>query len=249
MDNREAKFILSAYRPGGQDADDPRFAEALAHVKRDPVLERWFCDAVAFDAFITKRLCSVSPPADLRDNILTGGKISRPIQWRWRFRRLAIAAGIIAAVTLGSLILRQETRPRLARWQTRALDVVSSLVANQSKFDAQSRDADELVAWLRANHAPSAQTLPQNLQKLQSLGCKTFSWKGQPVSVICFARPDGGLIHLIMMNTSAESNRAIKRQPRVVQQDRWATATWREGEMTYMLALEGSSDQLRTYLL
>ena len=248
MDNREAKFILSAYRPGGQDADDPRFAEALAHVKHDPVLERWFHDAVAFDAFITKKLFSVSPPQDLRENILAGGKISRPVQWRWGFRHWSIAAGIIAAVIFGSLIVRQETRPRLAGWQTKALDVVSSLVANQSKFDAQSRHPAELVTWLRANHAPALQTLPENLQSLESLGCKTFTWNGQPVSVICFMRPDGGLIHLVTMNTSAESNRATRRQPRVVQQGHWATATWREGEITYMLALEGSSDQLRTYL-
>jgi hypothetical protein len=39
MDNREAKFVLSAYGPGGQDAGDARFAEALEQVRRDPMLE------------------------------------------------------------------------------------------------------------------------------------------------------------------------------------------------------------------
>jgi hypothetical protein len=248
MDNREAKFILSAYRPSGQDADDPRFAEALAHVKRDPVLERWFHDAVAFDAFITKKLCSVAPPPDLRENILAGGKISRPIQWRWGFRRWAIAAGIIAALALGSLLLRQQTTPQLAGWQTRALDVVSSLVANQAKFDTQSRDAGELVAWLRANHAPAAERLPQNLQKLESLGCKTFWWNGQPVSVICFMRPDGGLIHLAVTNGSAMLKRMPEAEPKLARQGPWATATWRDNGTVYMLALEGSTDQLRSYL-
>jgi hypothetical protein len=35
----------------------------------------------------------------------------------------------------------------------------------------------------------------------------------------------------------------------VIQQGHWATATWREGDMIYMLALEGSRDELRSYLL
>ncbi len=62
---------------------------------------------------------------------------------------------------------------------------------------------------------------------------------------MCFMRPDGGLIHLVTMNTLA----APDRRPRLVQRDHWATATWREGDMIYMLALEGSPDQLRQYLL
>lgn len=249
MDNREAKFILNAYRPGCQDANDPRFAESLEQARRDPVLERWFSESIAFDAVMTEKLRAIEVSPDLRESILTGAKVSRPLRWSKPFIKWAIAAALVSMAILGSLIWH-ETRPaHLAGWQNQALDVISSLASNASSFDAQSHNPDELVAWLRANHAPAAQTLPQELEKLESLGCKTFSWNGTPVSVICFVRPDGGLIHLVMMNTSAESDREVKRQARVVQQGHWATATWREGEMTYMLALEGSPDQLRTYVL
>ncbi len=248
MDNREAKFILNAYRPGGQDATDPRFAEATEQARRDPILERWFSESIAFDAAMTEKLCGIEVPPDLRESILAGAKVSRPLRWSKPFIKWAIAAALISIAILGSLIWH-ETRPsHLAGWQNQALDVVSSLVKNESSFDAQSHDPGELLVWLRVNHVPAAQTLPQNLDKLESLGCKTFSWNGTPVSVICFMRPGGGLIHLVTMNTSAEFDRKLKRQPRVVQQDHWATATWREGEMTYMLALEGSPDQLRFYL-
>jgi hypothetical protein len=246
MDNREAKFILNAYRPGGQDASDPRFVDALQQAWRDPVLERWFVDSIAFDTAMTEKLRAIEVPRDLRESILAGVKVSRPLRWPKPFIRWAIAAAaLISMAILGSLIW-QNTRPaHLAGWQNEALDVVSSLVRNESSFDAQSHNASELVAWLRANHAPAAQTLPQSLDKLQSLGCKTFSWNGTAVSVICFMRSDGGLIHLVTMNTPAASGRT----PRLVQRDHWATATWREGNMTYMLALEGSPDQLRRYLL
>jgi hypothetical protein len=247
MDSREAKFILSAYRPGGQDASDARFAEALEQVRRDPILERWFNESVAFDTAMTERLRAIEVPPDLRENILAGARVSRPL--RSPFIKWAIAAALISMAVLGSLIWR-ETRPaHLAGWQNQALDVIASLVRNESSFDAQSYNADELVAWLHANHAPAAQTLPQTLDKLESLGCKTFSWHGVPVSVICLMRPDGGLIHLVTTNASPLSDRVFQVKARFVQQGEWATATWREGERVYMLALEGSHDQLRPYLL
>lgn len=249
MDNREAQFVLGAYRPGGQDAADPQFSEALAQARRDPLLERWFNDSVAFDRAVTEKLSAVEVPAGLRESILAGGKVSRPTPWTKPFVRWAIAAALVLAAIAGSLVLREAAKPRLAGWQTNALSQVSALVEGESKFDAESRNAGSLVAWLHANRAPDAQKLPQNLERLESVGCKTFFWQGQPVSVICFQRTDGGLIHLVMTNASAPFNRAGKSETKFVRQGNWATATWRDGATVYMLALEGPPDQLRSYLL
>jgi len=246
MDNREAKFILNAYRPGGQDAGDPRFAEALEQARRDPVLERWFSESIAFDATVAKKLCAIEVPVDLRENILVGAKVSRPL--RSSFVKWSVAAALVTMAILGSLIWRETRPPHLSGWQSQALDVISLLVKSESRFNAQSHNAHELVAWLRTNDAPAPQALPRELEKRESVGCKTFSWNGIPISVICFIRTDGGLIHLVTMNASG-SDRTINGRPELVQQGQWATATWREGKVVYMLALEGSRDQLRTYLL
>jgi hypothetical protein len=248
MDNREAKFILSAYRPGGQDANDPRFAEALAQARRDPILERSFRESVAFDAAVTEKLGAVAPPPGLRETILAGAKVSRPLRWTNPAFKWALAAALLVAAIMGSLILRDMTKPRFAGWQTEALQTVSSLVNDRSKFDVQSHSAANLIAWLKTNRAPAAETLPANIEKLQSLGCKTFSWNGLPVSVICFMRPDGGLIHLVTTVATPAKDRAAKAEPIFVQQGEWSTATWRDGDKVYMLALEGSRDQLRSYL-
>jgi hypothetical protein len=248
MDNREAKFTLNAYRPGGQDASDPRFAEALEQARHDPILNRWLRESVAFDAAVAQKLRAVDAPADLRESILTGVKVSRPLRWTNRFRRWGMAAALILLAGLGAMIWHNTRPARLAGWQTQALDVVSSLVRNESSFDAQSNRAGELVDWLRAKHAPAAQKLPDSLDKLSSLGCKTFSWNGVPVSVICFMRPDGGLIHLVTTNGPAQSGRVLKGEAQLVQHGEWATATWREGNKVYMLALEGSPEQLRPFL-
>ncbi len=249
MDNREAKFVLGAYRPGGQDAADPQFSDALAQARCDPGLGKWFNDSIAFDRAVTEKLGAVEVPAGLRESILAGGKVSHPSRWAKPLVGWALAAAVSLTAIVGSIILREAPKPRLAGWQTDALSQISALVGGQSKFDMKSDDAGTLVAWLRANHAPAAQPLPQNLERLASLGCKTFSWQGQPISVICFQRADGGVIHLVAMNGSLPFDRGRKSEPKFVQQGTWATATWRDDDTVYMLALDGSSDQLRSYLL
>jgi len=164
-------------------------------------------------------------------------------------RKWAIAAAVILGSILGAVIWHGTRPAHLAGWQNAALDVISSLARQESSFDAQSRDPGELLAWLRANHAPTAEKLPNKLGKLSSLGCKTFFWKDERVSVICFARPDGGLIHVVIAARRDEPARVRKGRPEFIQQGNWATATWREAGTSYMLALEGSTEQLRVYLL
>jgi hypothetical protein len=96
MTNDEAKFILSAYRPGGHDAADPAFAEALDQARKDPALARWFEFERRFDEVMTAKIGAVTPPAGLRDAILAGarvtGKAARPpcfspSAWRFSGRR------------------------------------------------------------------------------------------------------------------------------------------------------------------
>jgi hypothetical protein len=250
MDNREAKFILSAYRPGGQDANDPSFAEALEQVRRDPILRQWFDESVAFDAGMTEKLSATSVPRDLRESILTGVKVTRAPLWKNSWRKWAIAAAVLVSTTFGVLVWHNTRPAPMAGWQLQALDaILSSIARNESHFDALSRNPADLVKWLRGNSAPAGNKLPRDLDKLPSIGCKTFFWRGKPVSLICFTLPEGRAIHLVMTNVSTESDRAIKHEAKVIQQGQWATATWREGGMIYMLALEGSRDELRSYLL
>lgn len=249
MDNREAKFILSAYRPGGQDANDPRFAEALEQARRDPILQHWFEESAAFDSAMTKRLRAIEVPPDLREDIFAGVKVSRPLRWRDSFFiKWAIAAALVLSAALGSLIWHNTRPVHLIGWQNQALVVISSLVKTESSFDLQSHNPAELVSWLRSNRAPAAQTLPANLEKLESLGCKTFSWNGTPVSVVCFMRPDGGLIHFVATAATPATDHIGKLKPTLLRQGKWTTATWREGDRIYMLALEGPPEQLRPYL-
>src|SRR5688572_8948158 len=97
MNNQEAKFMLGAYRPDGQDAGDPMFAEALGQVERDPELRTWFERERKFDTHVSEKLRALAPPPELRAAILAGARASRP-RLRWWANPLWVAAA--AAVVM-----------------------------------------------------------------------------------------------------------------------------------------------------
>jgi hypothetical protein len=72
ISNRDAKLVLSAYRPSGADAWDPLFEEALEQTKRDPELMEWFMKQRAFDDVIVSKLRTIEPPVGLHAEILAG---------------------------------------------------------------------------------------------------------------------------------------------------------------------------------
>ena len=78
MDKEKAKFILQSFRPDGADAEDPRFAEALALAVEDRELGEWLARERAADAAFAALLSEVQIPEDLRESvitILTGGGV------------------------------------------------------------------------------------------------------------------------------------------------------------------------------
>ena len=101
MDNRDAKFILGAYRPSGQDARHPPFAQALEQARRDPILQRWFKESVAFDAAVTDKVRAAVPPGDLRESILAGVKVSCASRRKNRVAKLALAAAFFVSAVVG----------------------------------------------------------------------------------------------------------------------------------------------------
>ena len=106
MNNQEAKLILQAYHPGGRDASDPLFAEALEQARRDPELQKWFADEQALDSRIQSKLrTAVLVPRDLKSNLLALRKINRPVPWWFQPMKLAAAAAVVSADWPGRLFM------------------------------------------------------------------------------------------------------------------------------------------------
>jgi hypothetical protein len=245
MTNKEASFLLGACPPGG--TSDPEFAAALAHASSDPILKAWFEDQRRFDSAIAARLQAAPVPGDLRSRILTGGRVSRPQPWWLPARRVwAIAAMAVLFAGLGAWY-SAETRRQANGWEDQALATLTELVSGQAKFDAESPSVAQLQQWLRANGSPSA-SLPEAVRRLASAGCKTFTWNGHPVSIICFHGPGGEMVHIAMVDRAALESPPPEGHPEFETRDGWRTASWSQGDMAMMLATRAPEAQLRALL-
>jgi hypothetical protein len=244
MNNEEARFILSAYRPGGQDANDPDFASALAQAQRDPTLKAWFEAEQSFDAAVAERLHTVRPPADLRAAILVGAKASEPVGWKMPSWAMMAAMVALCIGLLGLWMTNRQTpTPAFADWQETAFRFLESA----PKLDRMSPQADELQEWLRAANSPTPPVLPASLAKLKALGCKTLESDGHRISVLCFHRGNGKLIHLVVSDRSAAPGLPTA-DPVFAQRGDWTTASWAQGDEAYMLVTEGKPVDLAQYL-
>jgi hypothetical protein len=138
----------------------------------------------------------------------------------------------------------EKSRDSLAGWQRRGLAVVSEPMV----FDAQSPNAADLQTWLKARGAPSPDALPAGLRGLDSLGCKTFAWNGRGVSIISFRCDENRAAHLVVISRRDVADASPPDAPRFARHGKWATASWGNGELACMLAMEGSESELRKLL-
>jgi hypothetical protein len=247
MTNKDASFLLGACRPNGADSHDVEFAEALALAGSDPELKGWFDDQRRFDSAIATRLQSVPVPPELRSRILTGARVSRPEPWFTARRLWAIAAmfllfsGLTVWYSIGYM-------SRSGGWEDQALASLSQLVSGQENFDARSPNVADLQQWLRANGSPTVGALPVSLSRFASLGCKTVSWNGRPISLICFHGPGGEMVHLAMTERAGLENPPPMGHPVYGTRSGWQTAAWSQGEMAMMLITKAPEGRLRALL-
>jgi len=247
MTNKDASFLLGSCRPSGADSSDPEFTEALAQAGRDPALKQWIEDQRHFDSAVAARLQSLPVPADLRSRILTGGRVSRPAPWFSARRLWAIAAMLVLFAGLGFWFSVGSGRAG-DQWQDGALAALSGLVSGRETFDVESPNVADLQQWLRAHESPVAGELPASVERLASLGCKTITWHGHPISLICFRGPGGELVHLAMTDRSGLENPPPEARPVYGMRDGWQTASWSQGDMAMMLITKAPESALRSLL-
>jgi hypothetical protein len=241
MDNEQAKLILQAYRPGGEDAEDPFFSEALEHARVDPELARWFAEQRAFDEAMRKALQTRIPPVGLRDSILLAKRIStlpfrqggRPV-WQ-RPGVMALAASIVVLLTVAVLI-----RPGAEHYFGHPMTVAAFTqqvldLKDRISLGKMSNDPAELRTWLAERGAPSDFELPRGLREAHGLGCQSYTIRGVKVSLICFMLDQDQFAHLFVVDKDALKDAAPNASPVIRTVGGVALATWTSGGKSYVL--------------
>jgi hypothetical protein len=241
MDNEQAKLILQAYRPGGEDADDPFFSEALEQARVDPELAKWFAEQRAFDEAVRKGLQTRIPPVGLRDSILLAKKIStlplhqasRPV-WR-RPGVTALAASIVVLLAVAVLI-----RPGAEHYVGHPMTVAAFTqqvldLKDRISLGKMSNNPAELRAWLAERGAPSDFELPRGLRDVHGLGCQSYTIGGVKVSLVCFMLGEDQFAHLFVVDNDALKDAALNASPVIRTEGGIALATWTSAGKSYVL--------------
>jgi hypothetical protein len=238
MNREEAQFILRAYRANGEDARDPQFQEALALVRQDPELARWFAGELALDSRISAKLNkAITPPAQLKAQLLAQQKIIRPVVW-WRqpAMRLALAACLALLVTVA--VWFNSTRVgSFARYR----DAMADFTGNKlDRLDLMSRDVAEVRRWLAQKDSHADLVLPAGLDGRPSIGCRVLDWQGHKVTLICFTLENRHEAHLLVVDRTLFKD-APTESPAFNQSGDVATVSWSRGSKAYVMVSKGGS--------
>lgn len=245
MNADDAKLILSAYRPDPREDPGPDVSAALQRAKHDPVLSEWWAREQAWDDAMAEKLAEIAPPPGLRAALLAGRPGRRDLSpaptTGWRAVVFAMAATIVVALSFG-----------VARWKPAASgatlqDFAVNTVANGFFLQKRGSDVAALKAWLAEKQGPIPRRLPTEFAQLRALGCRTLSFKGRDVSLVCFER-GGKEFHVFVARRDEVRDEPVDAGPRFSSRGALVAATWVDADLQYVVVSDASMAALRGVL-
>ena len=245
MDEQQARLILKAYRPGGQDESDPHFSEALREAERNPQLAQWFADEQAFDKAIADRLEKIPAPLGLKTRILANARVrTESTRSRWLVGLATVAALLFLCAQIISF-WRNPT-PATGALRDYAREMVS-FVRIPPRLDMETNDLAKIENWVAQKKSFSV-VAPSALASLEPAGCRALSFRGHDVTLICFHRDRNRLAHLFVVDRAALPTLKPGQRPVFSTEGEWTTASWAQGGHVYTVAVQGDRAAVQSYL-
>ena len=243
MRTSEAKQILLLYRPWLGEPPDTQTAEALALVAREPELKGWWENHLACQQALCAKFSEIPLPANLRASLLAERKTIRPAFWQRPPLWLAAAAACLLLMGVWALLLQPRIPDRFADFRARM--VRNAL--RQYSMDIITNDMQEVRQFLAKRGAPADYALPNGLRRLSLTGGGYLKWRSQPVAMVCFDRGDKQMLFLFVLDRSVVKD-APPATPELTKVNKLVTASWSEGDKTYVLAGPEETDFVKKYL-
>ena len=253
MTSEESKKVLLRYRPG-QEADDPEMAAALALCERDPALRAWFEEHCHVQLAIQESFRKITPPAGLKEQIISEHQAALRAGWWQQPRVLATAALIIVLAAVAVFWGRREDGSPdgsgIASYRLRMVKEALRLY----RMELETGDLEQIRRHLASRQAPADFVLPEALGRASVTGCATTRWQGANVSMICFLKdkpsPTGAKsdMWLFVMDQAVVKDPPPPGERRMAEVNRLFTVMWSQDGKVYLLGTEGSEAELRKWL-
>jgi hypothetical protein len=152
----------------------------------------------------------------------------------WNFMVLAATAALLLVAFL-FLMNPSHAPASLADYR----DEMISFVKVAPNLEMQSKQLSEVMDFLDKESAPSRFAIPEKVRTMEPAGCRVLRFHGHNVTLVCFWRKDGGLLHLFVMDRAALPNLPDRNDAKYSAQNGWMTAAWNEGDHTFLIAVQG----------
>jgi hypothetical protein len=238
MTRDEAKAILQVWRPGGEDAEDPRFAEALKALEQDTELARWFAEQKGFDSAMAAQVQTIQVPRDLKASILAQKPVVRVPFWQRDLLplfqrpapRWALAACVAGLLVAGSWATMRST----SHFADYRREITDEAWDANPHVELRTSDLKTIKQWLAERGMRTKLVIPSALRDMNILGCRILKWRGHQVVSLCLS--DGVRHnHLFVTDQIEFANRPWEHLPDYENCGRWKTAAWSHGDRTYLL--------------
>ena len=252
MTPEQARQILTRYRPGTADADDPEFAAALALCEQDATLRAWFSEQSRAQQAIRNSFRNIVPPAGLKEQIISEHRAAlRAARWRQPALRLALTVALLLAVGLLWWQLMPPTTgtPALTAFRNRMVRLALSPYA----MEIETNSLEQIRSYLAQQDYPADFELPKSLAEVAVVGCARTRWQGGNVSMICFRkgqpanRGEKSDLWLFVLN-GVVADAPPAGEVKIAKVSRLTTASWSKQGKFYLLGTEGDEAALRSWL-
>ena len=241
------------YRPDSADANDAEFAEALALVRQDAELGRWFDEHCAIHRAIRTRFSQIAVPEGLKEQIVSEHRARAAVAW-WRQPSLLAAAAVIALVLgVAALWLRSGgdnlEQENFATYRSR---MVKAVLRNYA-MTLETNDPNQIRTHLAQRQAPTDYVLPKALEQTATAGCGVLPWQDKRVAMICFltGKPLGAGeksdLFLFIVDRGTLPDAPSGNAPEIARVNKLITASWSDGDKTYVLAAPSDEASIRKY--
>lgn len=244
MTREEAKLILQACHPGGDDFADPRVAAALEQAQRDPDLRVWLHEQRAFDAVISDKLEHLPVPLDLEARIIRATRGRSEARPRWNTAYLALAASIVLVASILLLWLGRAGQGRGNDPGDLRADLANFL-REFPRLDLETERWSEINEWLTRKATLADLVIPSHLKKYPGLGCRELRLKEKRLLMVCFVA-QGEVVHFFVVPRSELPEPPSNSTPQFTRVNGWSTASWTRGEASYLVLTKGSDAFLKS---
>lgn len=253
MTSEQAKEILLRHRPGAETGD-PEMTAALALCERDAALRTWFEEHGRRQSVIQECFRKITPPAGLKEQIISEHQAALRATW-WRHPRVLAAAALIIMLSAVAVFWLQRDRGpsnelSIASFRMRMVKEALRLY----RMELESGDLEQIRRHLASRQAPADFVLPEALDRASVTGCATTLWQDANVSLICFLKgkpnPAGTKsdMWLFVMDQAVVKDPPPPGERREAKVNRLFTAMWTKDGKVYLLGTEGGEAELRKWL-